>query len=80
MEGEDVVVDRSSSAGLQDDRSLLPGQVSHDGICEAGDLDVVVASDAVLGRYNAPVSGGRDLLWGSFYVVAAVEQIHFKLL
>jgi len=64
LEGEDAVVDRPSSSGLQDDRSLLPGQVSQvkDGIGETGNLkDVGVASDAVLGCYNAPISVGRDL-------------------
>jgi len=37
---EDAVVDRPSSAGLQDNRSLLPGQVSQvkNGIGEAGRL------------------------------------------
>ena len=69
-EARNAVVDRTSSAGLQDDRSLLPGQVSQvkDGISEAGRpnlKDVGVANAAVLGCYNAPISGGRDILCGS---------------
>src|SRR6218665_4036339 len=46
MEGEDAVVDRPSSTGLQDNRSLLAGQLSQvkNGIGEAGNLDVGVAS------------------------------------
>ena len=40
MEGEDAVVHRLSSAGLQDNCGLLPGQVSQvkDGIGEVGNL------------------------------------------
>ena len=64
MEGEDAVVDRLSSAGLQDDRGLFPGQVSHvkDGIGEAGKmlgLQTMLYSVAIMA--NAPISGGRDL-------------------
>ena len=77
MEGEDVVADGPSSAGIQDDRRLLPVQV---GQVKGGDGEeavkyIRVASDAkaVDASHNSPITGSHDLFSGFIHVDAEVE-------